>query len=363
MQKIKQRHNTIAPPCDGVLEAIGSTPLIHLRRYLESCDVQLYAKLESCNPGGSAKDRPARAMIEHAIVSGQLDENSTIIESTSGNMGIGLAQACNYYGLPLICVVDPNAQPQNIAIMEAYGAIIERVTEPLYGDFLKARLTRVQELLQQIPHSFWPNQYANLQNPLAHEMGTVQEVDAALHGEIDYLFVATSSVGTARGCQEFFRKQGRNTKVIAVDAAGSKLFGGPGGKRRIPGMGSGNIPPLAAEQDFHQVIRVTDLDCVTGCRRMVKYESILAGGSAGGVLEAVRSMIPELRTKVCAAILHDSGTRYLDTIYSDEWVEQELGCSPEELQIRIEQPSHAARPSSPRKPFYIKAPILEHASV
>lgn len=363
MQKINQKHNTTPPPCDGVLDAIGSTPLIHLRRYLESADVQLYAKLESCNPGGSAKDRPARAMIEHAIVSGRIDHQSTVIESTSGNMGIGLAQACNYYGLPLICVVDPNAQPQNIAIMEAYGAIIERVTQPLYGDFLKARLTRVQELLRQIPNSYWPNQYGNLQNPLAHELGTVQEVDEALHGAIDYLFVATSSVGTARGCQEYFRKQGRHTKVIAVDAAGSVLFGGQGGKRRIPGMGSGNIPALAEGQDFNQVIRVTDLDCVTGCRRMVKYESILVGGSAGGVLEAVRSLIPELRTRVCAAILHDSGTRYLNTIYSDEWVERELGCSAEELQRRIDQPSRAGKSSPAQKPTHLKPRFLEHATV
>lgn len=363
MNEIQQQQSTISAPSEGVLDAIGSTPLIHLRRYLESADVQLYAKLESCNPGGSAKDRPARTMIEHALQTGDIDENTTVIEATSGNMGIGLAQACNYYGIPLICVVDPHAQPQNIGIMEAYGAIIERVTQPLYGDYLKACLTRVQELLQQIPDSYWPNQYANLQNPQAYEQGTVQEVDAALQGTIDYLFVATSSVGAARGCQEYFTKRGRQTKVIAVDAAGSLLFGGPGGARRIPGLGSGNIPPLAAGQDFDRVVRVTDLDCVTGCRRMVKYESILAGGSAGGVLEAVRSMIPELRTKVCAAILHDSGTRYLDTIYSNNWVEQELRCPVEELEMRIEQPSRVNKSFSTQKPVRFSPHFLEHATV
>tara|TARA_R110002111_G_scaffold255157_1_gene321315 strand:+ start:111588 stop:112775 length:1188 start_codon:yes stop_codon:yes gene_type:complete len=339
-------------PREGILDAIGSTPLICLRRYLGTADVQLYAKMEAFNPGGSANDRPARAMIEDALRSGAIDKNTTIIESTSGNMGIGLAQACCYFGLPLICVVDPNAQAQNIAIMEAYGAVIERVTRPLQGAFLKARIARVLELLNKIPDAFWPNQYSNIKNPLAHENGTIQELDEALNGEIDYLFVATSSTSTARGCRDYLKKRGRHTKVIAVDAEGSVLFGGLAGRRRIPGLGTGHVSALAAGQEFDDLKRVSDLDCVVGCRRGVKYEAILVGGSAGGVLEAIRSMIPELRTKVCAAILHDSGTRYLDTIYSDQWVERELGCSAEELKTRIEQPSRVGTKTVQRNPRF-----------
>lgn len=277
-------------------------------------------------------------------------------------MGIGLAQVCCYYGLPLICVVDPHAQEKNVEIMKAYGAVIERVERPLHGAFLKARIARVLELLNQMPDSFWPNQYANMKNPIAHEEGTIREIDEALNGEIDYLFVATSSTGTARGCQDYLKKMGRRTKVVAVDAVGSALFDGVAGPRRIPGMGASYVPALATGQEFDLVKRVSDLECVVGCRRMVKYEAILAGGSAGGVLEAIRSMIPELRTKVCAAILHDSGTRYLDTIYSDEWVEQELGCSPEELQARIEQPSSVGINHVKRKPRF-SPQMMEKASV
>jgi cysteine synthase A len=353
-------------PREGVLDTIGSTPLIHLCRYLGTADIQLYAKMEAFNPGGSAKDRPARAMIEEALRAGTIDRNTTIIESTSGNMGIGLAQACCYYGLPLICVVAPFAQEQNVAIMQAYGARIERVTRPLQGAFLKARLARVMELLNEIPHSFWPNQYANIKNPLSHEQGTVQEIDEALNGEIDYLFVATSSTGTARGCRDYLQKRGRRTKVIAVDAEGSVLFGGLAGRRRIPGLGAGHVSVLAAGQKFDDVKRVNDLDCVVGCRRMVKYEAILTGGSAGGVLEAIRAMIPELRTKVCAAILHDSGTRYLDTIYSDQWVESELGCSIEKLQARIEQPGQAGRVAGQRGSRFtphLREYVKEHATI
>tara|TARA_R110002111_G_scaffold255157_1_gene321292 strand:+ start:87977 stop:89080 length:1104 start_codon:yes stop_codon:yes gene_type:complete len=348
----QQSDNTSKVSHEGILDTVGSTPLIRLRRYLGTADVPLYAKLEAFNPGGSAKDRPARVMIEDALKSGAIDQNTTIIESTSGNMGIGLAQACCYYGLPLICVVDPHAQEQNISIMKAYGAVIERVERPLQGTYLKARIARVLELLNQFPDSFWPNQYSNVKNPLAHEQGTIREIDEALNGEIDYLFVATSSTGTARGCRDYLKKQGRDTKVIAVDAQGSVLFGGLAGPRRIPGMGAGYVSALAAGQEFDDVKRVSDLECVVGCRRMVKQEAILAGGSAGGVLEAIRSMIPELRTKVCAAILHDSGTRYLDTIYSDEWVENELDCSPEEVQARIEQPSSVGSTPVRREPRF-----------
>ena len=183
---------------EGVLETIGSTPLIRLRRYLGSSDVALFAKMECYNPGGSAKDRPSRAMIEEAFNTGEINSNTTIIESSSGNMGIGLAQVCRYYGLPFICVVDVRAQPQNIAIMKALGAEIEMVTEPLEGDFLKARLAKVRSLLETIPDSFWPNQYGNRHNPGAHENGTIKEIDEALNGQLDYLFVATSSTGTIR---------------------------------------------------------------------------------------------------------------------------------------------------------------------
>ena len=192
MKRLPRRH-----VARGILDAIGNTPVIHLERYLDDSRPQLFIKLEAANPGGSAKDRPALQMIRHALAQGDITPDSTIIESSSGNMGIGLAQVCRYHGLRLICVVDPNAQKQNLAIMRALGAQIELVTEPIEGDFLSARIARVCQLLETIPGSFWPNQYANQQNPHAHELGTIRELDEALAGEIDYLFVATSSTGTA----------------------------------------------------------------------------------------------------------------------------------------------------------------------
>jgi len=317
---------------DGILEAIGNTPLIQLNRYLDRPDVTLYAKLESQNPGGSAKDRPARQMLLEAIRSGQVNQETTVIESSSGNMGIGLAQACRYHGLRFICVVDPRAQAQNLAIIRALGGEIEQVTSPVDGDFLAARLARVDQLLRQHPNSFWPNQYANHENPKAHQLGTVREIDEALGGQLDYLFVATSSTGTIQGCRDYLRANGRKTEVVAVDAVGSVLFGGLAGPRVIPGLGAGREPALARDQTFASVRRVTDFDCVVGCRRAAAREAMLVGGSAGGVLEAIRISQNQLASRTCVAILHDSGSRYLDTVFNDQWVQQEIGVSAEELE-------------------------------
>ncbi|MEM8865690.1 MAG: 2,3-diaminopropionate biosynthesis protein SbnA [Planctomycetota bacterium] len=327
--------NQTRPVSEGVLDAIGSTPLIRLRRYLDDPSIALYAKLESANPGGSAKDRPARLMIESALQSGQIGPTTTIIESSSGNMGIGLAQACRYYGLRFICVVDPLARPENVAIMRALGASIETVTAAAPPDYLAARLRRVCELLEADADTFWPNQYANADNPKSHTEGTIREIDKALGGELDHLFVATSSTGTAGGCQDYLRERGRHAEITAVDAEGSVLFGGVVGDRLIPGLGAGKEPPLAMSRAFHNVQRVTTLDCVVGCRRLADLEAMLVGGSAGGVLEAVRRDAPRLAGQTVVAVLHDSGTRYLSTIFDDTWVHNHLGVTPDDLQRLI----------------------------
>ena len=324
---------------DGILDCVGQTPLVRMRRYLEEPSVELYAKLESANPGGSAKDRPATRMLHHAIRQGELAEGATVIESSSGNMGIGLAQACRFYNLRFVCVVDPHAQPQNVAIMRALGAEIVRVERQVDGSFLAARLQRVRELLEVTPNSYWPNQYANRQNPIAHLNGTIREIDRDTGGDIDYLFVATSSTGTAQGCRDYLRRHRRNTKVIAVDANGSVLFGGSPGERLIPGLGAGHEPALARDQTFDQIVRVSDIDCVVGCRRAAGREAMLVGGSAGGVLEVVRSMEANLRGKRCVAILHDSGTRYLDTVFNDDWLQSALGTNADEVEARIGSPA------------------------
>src|SRR5437868_7143024 len=146
---------------NGILAAIGNTPLIQLSRSCRDYDFQVWAKLESLNPGGSTKDRPAFNIITRVMESGAIGPDTVVIESSSGNMGIGLAQACTYYGLRFICVIDPKVTTQNLRLLEAYGAEIDHVREPdpSTGDFLQARINRVQALLRLTRNSFWPNQY------------------------------------------------------------------------------------------------------------------------------------------------------------------------------------------------------------
>jgi cysteine synthase A len=327
---------------ESILSAVGNTPLVRLTRVLGDCPFQLLAKLEGLNPGGSAKDRPAANILTQALAEGAVVPGMVVIESSSGNMGIGLAQACRYYGLRFICVIDPKTTLQNIRILEAYGAEIDLVSEPdpATGEFLQARLNRVQSLLKSISLSFWPNQYANQHNADAHYRTTSHEIVTALGREPDFLFCATSTCGTVTGCAEYLRDHDMDTKIIAVDAVGSVIFGGHKGKRLIPGLGAGLTPPLCRPELVDECVYVSDLDCVVGCRRLVHKEAILVGGSSGGVLMAVdrvKSWIPDGAT--CVAIFPDRGERYLDTIYSDDWVGEHFGEVSHLWQEAVESPA------------------------
>ncbi|HVR09603.1 MAG TPA: 2,3-diaminopropionate biosynthesis protein SbnA [Thermoanaerobaculia bacterium] len=322
---------------DGILATIGRTPLVRLRQYLPAAGFHLFAKLEALNPGGSIKDRPAVAILEDGLASGAIGPDTVIVESSSGNMGIGLAQACRYHGLQFICVVDAKTTAQNIAILRAYGADIEVVLQPdpETGELLPARLERVAALVREIGDAFWPNQYANLLNPREHYRSTMREVAAALDDRVDYLFIAVSTCGTLRGCCEHVRDRKLATRVFAVDAVGSVVFGGCRSERLIPGLGAGLQPPLWHAGLVDECIHVTDAESIAGCRRLVAREAILAGGSSGSVMAAIEKTADRLAAGAnCVAILPDRGERYLETIYDDAWVGAHFG--------RVEQP-HLAR--------------------
>jgi cysteine synthase A len=317
----------------SVLETIGNTPLVRLAKLFNEPDLEVYAKLEALNPGGSVKDRPAYHMIMKAIESGEITQNTTLVESSSGNFAIGLAQVCCYLGLRLICVVDIKTTQQNIRIIEAYGARVDVITEPdpVTGEYLAARLNRIRSILESNPNTFWPNQYANRHNSGAHLATTMPEIVNALGPNIDYVFVATSTCGTLRGCSEFIRQRGMTTKIVAVDAIGSVIFGHAPKKRLLPGHGAGVVPKLFDDHLADQVVHISDLDCVVGCRRLVQHEAILAGASSGGVISAIERVVAEGKINYparCVALMADRGERYLDTVYSDNWVQSNLGILP-----------------------------------
>lgn len=318
---------------DGILTAIGNTPLVELRRLARGVRFRLFAKLEALNPGGSIKDRAALGLLRGAMRAGILGERTVVVESSSGNMGIGLAQACAYLGLRFICVVDARTTVQNIAIMKAYGAEIEVVDTPAPDGrgFLGARIERVRTIVAGLPSAFWPDQYGNMNNALAHRQ-TMHEIIVALDGAVDYLFCPTSTCGTIRGCADYIREHGMSTRIVAVDALGSVIFerasdpSRTAPRRLIPGHGAALRPGLYRDDVADLCLHMSDLDCVVGCRRLVAREGILAGGSSGAAVMAVERMrehIPEGAN--CVAMFPDRGERYLDTIYSDEWVHEHFG--------------------------------------
>nr|WP_102716155.1 2,3-diaminopropionate biosynthesis protein SbnA [Paenibacillus castaneae] len=310
------------------LSVIGNTPLVQLSRlFANDRGIQVYAKLELLNPNGSAKDRSAARIISEAWDSGLIGPGSVIIESSSGNMAISLAAICSYLGMRFISIIDPKTAQQNVQIIQAYGAAIELVEEedPETGEFLPARLKRVQQLLERIPNSFWPNQYANENNYLSHYEGTMHEIVEEL-GHVDYVVGGVSTCGTMLGCANYARDHGLHTKIVAVDAEGSVIFGGPKGSRLFPGLGTGIIPPFGQTKFMDYAINVSDQDMVAGCRLLVAKESILAGPSSGAVITALQSIMHKLPIgSTCAVILHDRGERYMDTVYCDEWVEKQFG--------------------------------------
>ncbi|MFJ8582329.1 2,3-diaminopropionate biosynthesis protein SbnA [Micromonospora sp. NPDC093277] len=314
-------------PVPGVLATIGTTPIVELTRLDPNSTFRTYAKLESHNPGGSIKDRAALEMLRDRIRDGRLvPGRSVVVESSSGNLGIGLAQVCAYHGIRFICVVDPRTNRQNIAIMRALGAEVEVVTDadPVTGEYLPVRIRRVRELVATLDHAYCPNQYANPLNPRAHR-NTMREILDALP-DLSFLFCATSSCGTLRGCAEYVRAHRLPVTLVAVDALGSAIFSPPVGGRLIPGHGASIRPALYGDDLADIVVHIDDLGAVAGCRRLAAREAIIAGGSSGAVVSAMQSMrdrIPPGST--CVLVFPDRGDRYLDTIYDDDWVGQHFG--------------------------------------
>ncbi len=310
---------------ESIINTIGNTPLVKLNNVYAGSKFNLYGKLEAANPGGSIKDRTSLFIVQQALENGLIKKGDTVVESSSGNMAIGLAQACLHFGLKLIVVVDPNLNSHTEKILKTYGVRIEHVTQPKkQGGFLAARLERVQELLSSIPNSFWSNQYGNLNNPLTHHK-TMTEIMNSLHGKLDYLFVATSTCGTLMGCADYVYENNLDTKIIAVDAVGSVLFGGPPLKRLIPGHGAGVPSQFLDFSKIHDYIYVDDVDCARGCWSLLENEAILCGGSSGGMISAIMKYQKKIEDgSNCALFLCDRGERYLDTIYNTEWLLKEL---------------------------------------
>lgn len=311
----------------GILSAVGNTPTVQLKKICEVHNLKfnLFAKLENLNPAGSLKDRPARAIILNAIERGEINTDTTIIEYSSGNTGIGLSQVCRYLQLRFICIVDPRCNVETIKIMEAFGTRVIMLDKPDLetNEYLPAGIAMVKSLLTQISNSYWANQHANEDNSLAHQ-GTMEEIMNAV-GRVDYLFCATSTCGTIRGCGEFIQKKELHTKIVAVDAVGSSIFSNNKQKRLIPGHGAGLVPGLLNRDLLHEVIHVSAEEAVLGAKHLLHSEAIFAGGTTGAIIHSILNYPNHIaHDSNCVMIVCDRGERYLNTIYSDRWCAENL---------------------------------------
>jgi len=287
---------------------------------------QLFLKCEGFNFAGSIKLKAASEMVEAADRQGVLGPESVLVESSSGNLGVALSMIAASQGRRFVCVTDSRCNLPTRLLMEALGSEVHVITEPdATGGFLGARLNHVRALCAADDRYVWLNQYTNPGNWRAHYRTTAPAI-ARQFPRLAVLFVGSGTTGTLMGCARYFRDRHRPVRVVAVDSVGSVTFGGPPGRRMIPGLGASVHPPLLDESYVDEVIRVEEADTIRACHRLAR-RGFLFGGSTGTVVSGALGWLARHGSPGCTAvaIAPDLGERYLDTIYQTNWVEAIYG--------------------------------------
>jgi N-(2-amino-2-carboxyethyl)-L-glutamate synthase len=286
----------------------------------------LYLKCEGFNFAGSIKLKAATEMIETAQRDGTLTPDSVLVESSSGNLGVALSMIAASRGLRFLCVTDPRCNLATRRFMEALGSQVHVIVEPAaVGGFLGARIDYVRRLCASDDRYVWLNQYTNPGNWRAHYRTTAPDI-AEHFPALDVLFVGAGTTGTLMGCARYFRERPRPVRVVAVDAVGSVTFGGPPGRRMIPGLGTSVRPPMLDEDLVDDVIRVEEADTIRACHQLARH-GFLFGGSTGTVVSGAMRWLHEHDDAglTAVAIAPDLGERYLDTVYQTNWLEALYG--------------------------------------
>jgi cysteine synthase A len=295
----------------------------------------VFLKLEGFNITGSIKIKTAIGLVEDLERRGIARPNETVIvESSSGNLGLALSLVCAIRGYKFICVTDPDANRATIRGMEVYGAkvIVVEDRDPA-GGYLGSRLKKIDQILQSDPNAVWLNQYANVANKNVHAEQTANEI-AREFDKVDWVFVGTGTTGTLAGISERLRQKFPRIKVVAVEPVGSVTFGGAPGKRNIPGIGTSVRPKLADLVTPDRIVVVNEEKTVEACLSFVREYHMLVGGSTGTVLAAVQQLALEFsRGDTIVAISADLGEKYLDTIYNPAWVERVIVPEDDAIQL------------------------------
>jgi len=297
----------------SILDSIGNTPLLALKKFGSASGATLLAKHEARNPAGSVKCRIAVSMIETAEQEGKITPRTTVIEPTSGNTGIGLAFVCAYKGLRLMLTMPESMSIERRKLLKHLGA--ELVLTPA-AEGMKGAIKKAEELLAEIDDSFMPNQFANPANPAVHRQTTAEEIWRDTDGKVDIFVAGVGTGGTITGVSEVLKARNPQLHVVAVEPEDSPvLSGGAPGPHKIQGIGAGFVPPILNRNLIDEVVKVSNDDAFATARQLAHEEGILCGISSGAAAWAAVTVATraENRGKNIVIILPDSGERYLST--------------------------------------------------
>ena len=300
---------------NGFLDLVGQTPLVRLNNLIkkEGLEADVLAKLEYFNPAGSVKDRIAKEMILDAMEKGLINENTTLIEPTSGNTGIGLSAVATALNLKIIITMPETMSVERRNLMKAYGA--ELVLTP-GSEGMKGAIAKAKELASQIENSFIPGQFENPANPTAHYKTTGPEIYEQTEGKVDIFVAGVGTGGTISGIGKYLKEKNPEVKVVAVEPASSPVLStGKGGAHKIQGIGAGFVPETLDTKIYDEIITVENEDAFATGKEMAKTEGILVGISSGAALYAAKELAKreENAGKTIVVLLPDGGNRYLST--------------------------------------------------
>ena len=316
----------------NILETIGNTPLIRLNSITNNIKPMVLAKVESFNPGNSVKDRMALKMIEDAEDQGKLKKGGTIIEGTSGNTGMGLALASIVKGYKLICVSNDKQSKEKFDVLRAVGAKVIVCPTNVKPDDPRSYYSVSKKIASETPNSWYVNQYDNLSNTKAHYEQTGPEIWDQTDGKITHFVVGVGTGGTISGVGKFLKEKNPSIKIWGIDTYGSvfKKYHETGifDENEIypyltEGIGEDIIPKNVDFDIIDKFEKVTDKDAAIYTRKLAKEEGIFAGNSCGAAIKGVLQLSKELKKEhIVVVLLHDSGTRYIQKIYNDDWMKK-----------------------------------------
>lgn len=329
---------------ENILESVGNTPLVRLGRIGKGTKAQIFAKVEYFNPGGSVKDRIGLVMIEEAEKEGRLKPGGTIVESTSGNTGMGLAIAAAVKGYKCVFTLPDKMSIEKIRLLRAFGAEVIVTPTAVPHDSPESYTEVAKRIVRETPNSILANQYYNPRNPEAHYQTTGAEVWEQTGGQVDYFVCGIGTGGTISGVGKYLKEKNPAVKIVGVDPKGSLLRDFFYTKKlpseftpyKVEGIGQDFIPGTFHAEFVDEMIEVTDKESFLAARRLTREEGIFAGGSSGTALAGAFKLAERLsETDVIVVLIPDTGERYLSKIYNDDWMRENRFLIPEKITLRF----------------------------